>query len=223
MDNIALEASWKKVLLAEFSKPYMQKLKQFLISEQQAKKIIYPKNSEIFNAFNFTPFSRVKVVIVGQDPYHGSNQAHGLCFSVQPSVALPPSLVNVYKELYSDLAIKQPHGCLINWAKQGVLLLNSVLTVQSGLPGSHSNKGWEIFTDQVISSLNNHASGIIFLLWGNYALKKGAILDHQKHTILKAAHPSPLSANRGFFGCRHFSITNKLLKQQGMDPIDWQI
>lgn len=223
MDNIALEASWKKVLLAEFSKPYMQKLKQFLISEQQAKKIIYPKNSEIFNAFNFTPFSRVKVVIVGQDPYHGPNQAHGLCFSVQPSVALPPSLVNIYKELYSDLAIKQPHGCLINWAKQGVLLLNSVLTVQAGLPGSHSNKGWEIFTDQVISSLNNHASGIIFLLWGNYALKKGAILDHQKHTILKAAHPSPLSANRGFFGCRHFSITNKLLKQQGMDPIDWQI
>jgi len=166
---------------------------------------------------------QVKVVIVGQDPYHGVNQAHGLCFSMQPSVALPPSLVNIYKELYSDLSIQQPHGCLNNWAKQGVLLLNSVLTVAAGLPGSHANKGWEIFTDQVIRALNNQTNRIIFLLWGNYALNKGSILDHHKHTILKAAHPSPLSAHRGFFGCKHFSITNKLLKQQGMDPIDWQV
>lgn len=223
MDHIVLEPSWKNLLISEFNQPYMQGLKKFLVNEQKSKKIIYPKNSEIFNAFALTPVDQVRIVIVGQDPYHGINQAHGLCFSVKPNIPLPPSLLNIYKELYNDLGIVQQHGCLINWAKQGILLLNSVLTVRAGEAGSHSNKGWEQFTDQVIRVLNLLPRRIIFILWGNYALKKGQIINAKKHMVLKAAHPSPLSANRGFFGCKHFSMVNKLLADMGVDPIDWRV
>lgn len=224
MDKIALESSWKKLLIDEFNKPYMQKLKAFLVEEKRANKVIYPKGSDIFNAFSLTPIDKVKVVIVGQDPYHGANQAHGLCFSVLPQVSLPPSLINIYKELYHDLNIPiAKHGCLINWAKQGVLLLNSVLTVQSSIAGSHSNKGWEIFTDRVIEILNLQNRRVIFMLWGNYACNKGKIIDHNKHVVLKAAHPSPFSAMRGFFGCKHFSKANQLLQQSGLEPINWRV
>lgn len=224
MDNISLEPSWKKLLLAEFSKPYMQELKKFLIEQKQSKKVIYPKGSDIFNAFELTPIDKVKVVIVGQDPYHGPNQAHGLCFSVLPKVALPPSLVNIYKELHSDLNIPPAqHGCLINWAKRGVLLLNSILTVQDGMAGSHHNKGWEKFTDKVIDVLNEQSNQIIFLLWGSYAQQKCQAIDANRHAVLKAAHPSPLSAFRGFFGCKHFSKTNLLLQKFGKEPIDWRV
>ncbi len=224
MDTISLELGWKKVLLAEFTKPYMQELKKFLVKEKRDKKIIYPKGSDIFNAFQLTPIDQVKVVILGQDPYHGPNQAHGLCFSVLPQMAVPPSLVNIYKELYSDLNIMPAkQGCLINWAKQGVLLLNSILTVENGIAGSHHNKGWEKFTDQVIEILNQQNNQIIFLLWGNYAGKKCQAIDTTKHVVLTAPHPSPLSANRGFFGCKHFSKVNELLRQSGKEPIDWRV
>lgn len=224
IQNIKLESSWKKLLIAEFRKPYMQKLKSFLIAEKLANKVIYPKGSEIFNAFDLTPVNKVKVVIVGQDPYHGINQAHGLCFSVLPKIALPPSLINIYKELNQDLKIPiAKHGCLISWAKQGVFLLNSVLTVEAGIAGSHSNKGWEIFTDKVIEILNFQSNRIIFMLWGNYAHNKGKIIDHNKHKVLTAAHPSPFSAMRGFLGCKHFSTANNLLQQVGLQPINWQI
>lgn len=224
MDTISLELGWKKVLLAEFTKPYMQELKTFLVKEKRDKKIIYPKGSDIFNAFQLTPIDQVKVVILGQDPYHGPNQAHGLCFSVLPQMAVPPSLVNIYKELYSDLNIMPAkQGCLINWAKQGVLLLNSILTVENGIAGSHHNKGWEKFTDQVIEILNQQNNQIIFLLWGNYAGKKCQAIDTTKHVVLTAPHPSPLSANRGFFGCKHFSKVNELLRQSGKEPIDWRV
>ncbi len=224
MDRVALESSWKKPLLTEFSEPYMQELKKFLVEQKRTNKIIYPKSSDIFNAFALTPLDKVKVVIVGQDPYHGPNQAHGLCFSVLPDVAVPPSLLNIYKELYNDLNITPAkHGCLINWAKQGVLLLNSTLTVQSGIAGSHQNKGWEKFTDKVIDVLSMQPNKIIFLLWGNYAQKKCEFIDPNKHLVLKAAHPSPLSATRGFLGCKHFSKTNALLQQIGEKPIDWRV
>lgn len=224
MDTISLELGWKKVLLVEFTKPYMQELKKFLVKEKRDKKIIYPKGSDIFNAFQLTPIDQVKVVILGQDPYHGPNQAHGLCFSVLPQMAVPPSLVNIYKELYSDLNIMPAkQGCLINWAKQGVLLLNSILTVENGIAGSHHNKGWEKFTDQVIEILNQQNNQIIFLLWGNYAGKKCQAIDTTKHVVLTAPHPSPLSANRGFFGCKHFSKVNELLRQSGKEPIDWRV
>jgi len=224
MDRVALESSWKKPLLTEFSEPYMQELKKFLVEQKRTNKIIYPKSSDIFNAFALTPLDKVKVVIVGQDPYHGPNQAHGLCFSVLPNVAVPPSLLNIYKELYNDLNITPAkHGCLINWAKQGVLLLNSTLTVQSGIAGSHQNKGWEKFTDKVIDVLSMQPNKIIFLLWGNYAQKKCEFIDPNKHLVLKAAHPSPLSATRGFLGCKHFSKTNALLQQIGEKPIDWRV
>ena len=224
MDRVALEPSWKKPLLTEFSEPYMQELKKFLVEQKRTNKIIYPKSSDIFNAFALTPLDKVKVVIVGQDPYHGPNQAHGLCFSVLPNVAVPPSLLNIYKELYNDLNITPAkHGCLINWAKQGVLLLNSTLTVQSGIAGSHQNKGWEKFTDKVIDVLSMQPNKIIFLLWGNYAQKKCEFIDPNKHLVLKAAHPSPLSATRGFLGCKHFSKTNALLQQIGEKPIDWRV
>lgn len=224
MDNISLESSWKKLLIEEFAKPYMQKLKAFLIEEKHANKIIYPKGSEIFNAFSLTPIDKVKIVIIGQDPYHGVNQAHGLCFSVLPEVALPRSLINIYKELRNDLGIQiAKHGCLSNWAKQGVLLLNSVLTVQAGIPGSHSNKGWEIFTHRVVELLNDQPKRIIFMLWGNYACNKAKIIDLNKHVVLKAAHPSPFSAMRGFFGCKHFSTANQLLQQAGLEPINWRV
>lgn len=222
--SILLENSWKELLLSEFSAPYMLKLKAFLLQQKQQNKVIYPKGSDIFNAFSFTPITQVKVVIVGQDPYHGANQAHGLCFSVPHKINPPPSLLNIYKELKNDLNITPAkHGCLIKWAKQGVLLLNSILTVEQGLAGSHQNQGWEIFTDKVIQILNNYNNRIIFLLWGAYAANKCNAIDTNKHFVLKAAHPSPLSANKGFLGCKHFSKTNQLLQQLGKKPIDWDL
>lgn len=219
-----LEASWKAQLKDEFAKPYMQSLAQYLQQERQANKIIYPKEDEIFNAFNLTPFDKVKVVILGQDPYHGPNQAHGLCFSVKPGVKIPPSLVNIYKELQQDLHIKPvKHGCLEAWAKQGVLLLNSVLTVENGLAASHQGKGWEQFTNQVIAKLNARQKPIIFVFWGNYAQRKGALINPACHYVLKSVHPSPLSASRGFFGNQHFSTINKILEKLGEPQINWQL
>lgn len=223
-EDIQLEQSWKAQLLDEFSQPYMQQLKQFLQQERQAGKTIYPRGGQIFNAFQLTPFETVKVVILGQDPYHGPNQAHGLCFSVLPGIKPPPSLVNIYKELAADLAIPPaPHGCLEAWARQGVLLLNSVLTVEAGQAASHQGKGWERFTDQVIHRLNARPEPIIFVLWGNYAQRKGQLIDPNRHYILKSAHPSPLSAHQGFLGNRHFSKINEILVAEGNRPIDWQL
>ena len=219
--SIQIEKSWLTILENEFEKDHFKKLKSFLKEEKEAKKTIYPRGSEIFNAFNCTPFYSTKVVLLGQDPYHGPNQAHGLCFSVLPNIALPPSLLNIYKELYDDLRITPKNGCLINWAKQGVLLLNSILTVQAGIAGSHSNKGWEELTDQVIKGLHLRSNKIIFLLWGNYAIQKGRLIDPNKHIIFKATHPSPLSAHRGFFGCKHFSKVNHALIKHQFDPINW--
>jgi uracil-DNA glycosylase len=219
-----LEPSWQPELAEEFNKPYMQQLRQFLRAEKDQKKIVYPNSRDVFQAFQLTPFKDVKVVILGQDPYHGPDQAHGLCFSVKEGIALPPSLLNIYKELYSDLGIAPAkNGSLVHWAKQGVLLLNSVLTVVRGQAASHQGKGWEIFTDTVIEKLNNDRQGLVFLLWGAYAQKKGQIIDANRHFILKAPHPSPLSAYQGFLGCRHFSKANEYLVQQGVTPIDWQI
>jgi uracil-DNA glycosylase len=224
MTDIKMEASWLGQLADEFAKPYMLTLKKFLLQEKQAKKIIYPKGDEIFNAFNLTPFDEVKVVILGQDPYHGPNQAHGLCFSVMPEVKIPPSLLNIYKELQQDLNITPvKHGFLESWAKQGVLLLNSVLTVEQGRAGSHQGKGWEQFTDEVITKLNARKKPVIFVLWGRYASSKIKLINQKQHTILKSAHPSPLSAYQGFFGSKHFSTINKILVSQGMQPINWQL
>jgi len=223
-DTIQLGASWKAQLLEEFSKPYMQNLKTFLTQEKAAQKVIYPKGSDIFNAFGFTPFADVKVVILGQDPYHGPGQAHGLCFSVLPGVAIPPSLRNIYKELQQDIGVRPvQHGYLESWAQQGVLLLNSVLTVERGLAASHQGKGWERFTDCVIEKLNAREEPMIFVLWGSYAQKKGQYIDTSRHFVLRSPHPSPLSASRGFFGSRPFSTINTLLQKQGKDPIDWQL
>ncbi|OFZ18907.1 MAG: uracil-DNA glycosylase [Bdellovibrionales bacterium RBG_16_40_8] len=219
-----INSSWKKALLPEFEKPYMQGLRDFLQQEISAKKIIYPKTREYFAAFDFTAIDRVKVVILGQDPYHGPGQAHGFCFSVRPGVNLPPSLVNIFKELKTDLEVPRPdHGCLISWAIQGVLLLNATLSVQASMAGSHQNKGWENFTDAVIDYLNREKEGIVFLLWGSFAQKKGAFIDKKKHLVLTAPHPSPLSAHRGFLGCKHFSQTNNYLKKRGVTPIDWAL
>lgn len=219
-----LEPGWQHELSEEFEKPYMQQLRQFLRSEKDQKKIVYPKSDEVFEAFQLTPFKDVKVVILGQDPYHGPNQAHGLCFSVKEGVALPPSLINIYKELYNDLGIiPAKTGCLIPWAKQGVLLLNSVLTVVRGQAASHQGKGWETFTDKVIERLNRDRQGLVFLLWGAYAQKKGQIIDTTRHFVLKAPHPSPFSAHQGFLGCKHFSKTNAYLERQGITPIDWRL
>ncbi len=216
--------TWQTVLAYEKHQPYFQKILDFLKTEQATGKKIYPKSADIFNAFKYTPFENVNVVIIGQDPYHGANQAHGLCFSVQPGIATPPSLHNIFLELQTDLANPLPsHGCLEKWAKQGVLLLNAVLTVESGKPQSHANIGWETFTDKVIHILNEEKEGVIFLLWGSSAQRKGQFIDASKHHILKAPHPSPLSAHRGFLGCRHFSATNQLLKQQGKPEIDWSL
>jgi len=224
MKNIQLESSWLNLLQAEFDKLYMQELKAFLENEKKAGKEIFPKGQLIFNALNSTPFERVKVVILGQDPYHGPNQAHGLCFSVLPGVRIPPSLVNVYKEIHEDLGITMPdHGCLQTWAEQGVLLLNATLTVESNKAGSHQGKGWEQFTDKIIQLLNEQREGIVFLLWGSYAQKKGQFIDNDKHLILKAPHPSPLSAHRGFFGTHHFSQTNIYLTRQNIKAIDWAL
>jgi len=222
-DQIKLEPSWKQHLLSEFSKPYMQSLKAFLQQQKQKNKLVFPRGSEIFNAFNFTPFDQVKVVILGQDPYHGPGQAHGLCFSVRQAVTVPPSLVNIYKELETDMGLAIPeHGNLEHWAKQGVLLLNSVLTVEAHNAASHQGQGWETFTNQVIACLNQHREYLVFLLWGSYAQRKGAVIDRSKHLVLIAPHPSPLSAHRGFLGCRHFSKANYYLQHHGIEPIDWQ-
>ena len=223
-DSIQLEESWKKELLPEFKKPYMKGLKKFLQKEYQNKKKIFPEKSEFFNAFTQTPFDKVKIVIIGQDPYHGPNQAHGLCFSVRPGVPVPPSLQNIYKELEHDMGIKPPtHGFLESWAKQGVFLLNATLSVEAHKAGSHQNKGWETFTTAAIDSLNEKKQNLIFILWGSYAQKKGERINTQKHQILKAPHPSPLSAYRGFFGCHHFSKANNFLKQKELEPINWQL
>ncbi len=219
-----LEQSWMAVLGQELEKPYMQQLRAFLRAQKDARKVIYPKTENIFHAFSLTPFDKVKVVILGQDPYHGSGQAHGLCFSVQAGVKCPPSLVNIYKELKADLGIQpSSNGCLIPWAEQGVLLLNSVLTVASAQAGSHQGKGWELFTDKVIEILNAQKKGLVFLLWGAYAQRKGQFIDSAKHCVLQSTHPSPFSAYQGFLGSKPFSKTNAYLEAQGSPPIDWQI
>lgn len=223
-DRIKLQESWKQALLPEFEKDYMGGLKKFLKDQYEAQKVVYPRASEFFAALDHTPLEKVKVVILGQDPYHGPNQAHGLCFSVRPGVTRPPSLVNIFKEIKSDLGIDQPaHGCLTDWAAQGVLLLNATLSVEAGRAGSHQNKGWEQFTDKIIETLNREREGLVYMLWGSYAQKKGAIVDPKKNLVLKAPHPSPLSAHRGFLGCRHFSKANAYLEKQGLSPIDWQL
>ena len=221
-NSIQLETSWKNRLNGEFHKSYMQNLKLFLTEEKKKNKIIYPKGSEYFSALDLTPFEQVKVVILGQDPYHGPRQAHGLCFSVLPRVRVPPSLENIYKELNQDLGVPlASHGFLKAWAKQGVLLLNNTLTVEAGKAGSHKGKGWEEFTDKIIALLNEEREHLVFLLWGRFAGEKGAIVDTNKHCVLKAPHPSPFSADRGFFGCRHFSKANEYLKSKGLQEIDW--
>jgi len=219
--NPVLDASWKDVLKQEFTNPYFQQLKSFLIEEKR-KFTVYPPGKLIFAAFNHTPFEKVRVVIIGQDPYHGPGQAHGLCFSVPKGIPVPPSLVNIYRELQNDLGIPIPkHGNLETWAAQGVLLLNATLTVRAHQAASHQNKGWERFTDAAISRLSEKRSGLVFLLWGNYAISKQSIIDTTRHHVLKAPHPSPLSASRGFFGCKHFSQANRLLQAQGFEPINW--
>lgn len=221
---IQLHPSWLAVVGGEFELPYMRQLKQFLQEEKKQRKIIYPPGKLIFNAMNTTHFNDVKVVIIGQDPYHGPNQAHGLCFSVLPGVPIPPSLRNIYQELQSDLDIPTPnHGYLQSWAEHGVLLLNAILTVERGKPGSHQGKGWETFTDAVIRAINDERKDVVFLLWGSYAQQKGQVIDVNKHLVLKAPHPSPFSANRGFFGCKHFSKTNQYLQSQGLSPVDWRL
>jgi len=221
--NPIIEDSWKKLLSEEFDAPYFEELKAFLLEEKKRYKI-YPAGNNIFEAFNLTPFSEVKVVVLGQDPYHGAGQAHGLCFSVPDGVKPPPSLVNIYKELYNDLGVPpSSSGNLSSWAKQGVLLLNATLTVRAAQAGSHQKKGWETFTDAVIKALNNKKEGLVFLLWGNYAQAKGAFIDTDKHYLLKAAHPSPFSAFNGFFGCQHFSKTNEILIKLGKPAIDWSV
>ena len=224
MDRVQLETSWKRLLIAEFELDYMRALSEFLRQEKAAGHTIYPAGNEIFNALNSTPFERVKVVILGQDPYHGPGQAHGLCFSVRSGVALPPSLKNIYKEIAHDLDIPPARtGNLQCWAAQGVLLLNSVLTVQSGSAASHQGKGWERFTDHVIALLNERRENLVFLLWGNYAQRKGAIIDRQRHLVLESVHPSPLSASRGFFGNQQFSQSNHYLESHNQTPIDWRV
>jgi uracil-DNA glycosylase len=221
---IQLHPSWLACLGGEFEQPYMGDLKQFLMSERERGKKIFPRGSEWFRALDLTPPDRVRAVILGQDPYHGPGQAHGLCFSVQPGVRPPPSLVNIYKELERDLGITpRRHGFLEHWARQGVLLLNSVLTVEMGRAASHRDRGWERFTDRVIREVNAKREPVVFMLWGSYAQKKAAFVDPARHLVLKAAHPSPLSAHAGFFGCGHFSKANAFLEEHGEAPIDWAL
>lgn len=223
-DNVKLEAGWKAALYEEFEKPYMRELGDFLRGEKAAGKQIYPPGSLIFNALNSTPLEQVKVVVIGQDPYHGPGQAHGLCFSVQPGVKTPPSLVNIYKELKRDLNIDMPsHGNLQHWAEQGVLLLNTSLTVEHGIAGSHAKIGWQTFTDRVIEVVSQQQERLVFLLWGAHAQSKEKLIDSSKHLVLKSVHPSPLSAHRGFIGNGHFSRTNKFLQQHQLSPIDWRL
>lgn len=224
VQDVKLKDCWKAYLLEEFQKPYMLELKKFLKEEKEKKKIIYPPGPQIFNALNTTDFDNVKVVILGQDPYHGPNQAMGLSFSVPRGVRPPPSLLNIFKEIESDLGIKPPqHGDLTYWAKQGVLLLNATLTVEAAKAGSHQKKGWELFTDKIISSLNSEKENIVFMLWGSYAQRKGEFIDRKKHCVLESVHPSPLSAHRGFLGCKHFSKANQYLESKGIKPIDWSL
>jgi len=224
VEEVRLEESWKKALAPEFSDPYMSALRRFLMEEKEAGKRIFPKAAEYFRALDLTPLDQVKVVILGQDPYHGAGQAHGLCFSVQPGVRIPPSLVNIYKELKADLGIgPASHGFLEDWARQGVLLLNSVLTVEEARAASHQGQGWERFTDAVIRLVNERCEGVVFMLWGAYAQKKAAFVDRKRHLVLTAPHPSPLSAHNGFFGSRHFSKANAFLAERGKTPIDWQL
>lgn len=222
--TIALEESWRDALAAEFESPYMKQLKAFLTAQKESGKRIFPKGAEYFRALDLTPLADVKVVILGQDPYHGLGQAHGLCFSVRPGVRIPPSLVNIYKEMQSDLGITPArHGFLEHWARQGVLLLNSVLTVEEAQAASHQGKGWEKFTDAVIRKVNDECDAVVFMLWGAYAQRKAAFVDTSRHLVLKAAHPSPLSAHNGFFGCGHFSQANAFLQAHGREPINWQL
>lgn len=224
VEGVRLEESWRQALAPEFGNPYMSELRRFLMSEKEAGKRIFPKGGEYFRALDLTPLDQVKVVILGQDPYHGLGQAHGLCFSVQPGVRIPPSLVNIYKELQSDLGIPPAsHGFLEHWARQGVLLLNSVLTVEEAQAASHQGRGWERFTDAVIRAVNERCDGVVFLLWGSYAQKKAAFVDRDRHLVLRAPHPSPLSAHNGFFGSRHFSQANAFLVSKGRQPIDWKL
>lgn len=225
LEKVQLEANWKESLSDFLLSPKMDELKDFLRQEKKEDKVVYPPSHLIFNALNTTPLPNVKVVILGQDPYHGPNQAHGLSFSVQRGVALPPSLRNIFHELHNDLEVPiSKHGDLSRWAEQGVLLLNSVLTVEAGQPTSHQKRGWEDFTDHVIDVLNEQREHIVFILWGAYAQRKGQRIDQNKHMVLKAVHPSPLAANRGgFFGCKVFSKTNNYLKQNGIEPIKWQL
>jgi uracil-DNA glycosylase len=223
-DSIKLHDSWKGPLLSEFERPAMIALRQFLVAEKAAGKRIFPTGTNWFRALDLTPLDQVRVVILGQDPYHGEGQAHGLCFSVMPGVRVPPSLVNIYKELEADLGLPRPnHGFLESWAQQGVLLLNSVLTVEMGQAASHQGKGWEGFTDAIIRLVNDRPDPVVFLLWGAYAQRKAGFVDASRHLVLKAAHPSPLSAHNGFLGCRHFSKTNAFLEAKGQMPIDWRV
>ncbi|CAH0541254.1 uracil-DNA glycosylase [Vibrio marisflavi] len=217
--------TWHDVIGNEKQQQYFQQTMEFVESERQSGKNIYPKSTDVFNAFRSTPFEQVKVVILGQDPYHGPNQAHGLCFSVLPGIKTPPSLANMYKELSQDIpGFQTPsHGYLQSWAEQGVLLLNTVLTVEQGKAHSHSKTGWETFTDRVIEAINQNLSGVVFLLWGSHAKKKGQYICREKHHVLTCAHPSPLSAHRGFLGSRHFSQANTLLEQKGLEPINWHL
>ncbi len=218
-----IHESWKERLIGEFNQPYFADLKNFLVEEKKSY-TIYPPGNRIFAAFDRTPFEKVKAVILGQDPYHGKGQAHGLCFSVPQGIASPPSLVNIFRELHNDVGIPMPtHGNLEAWADRGVLLLNATLTVRANQAGSHQNRGWENFTDAVIRKLSDEKEGLVFILWGRYAQAKEYLIDSSKHHILKAAHPSPFSAHSGFFGCRHFSKTNELLEAAGKEPVDWSL
>ncbi|WP_298449911.1 uracil-DNA glycosylase [uncultured Marinobacter sp.] len=218
------DGGWKEHLSGEFRQPYMQALAEFLAEEESAGKVLFPDSKDCFNALNSTPLEQVRVVILGQDPYHGPGQAHGLSFSVRPGVRTPPSLVNIFKEIQTDLGIEPPdHGCLQPWAEQGVLLLNSVLTVVQGQAGAHQGKGWETFTDRVIETVNREFEGVVFLLWGSYARKKGRHIDRSRHLVLEGPHPSPLSSYRGFFGCKHFSRANDWLREQGRAPVCWAL
>jgi len=222
--DVKIEPGWKQILQSEFSKPYFQQTVTFLKIEKAQGKTIYPPGSLIFNAFNKTPFEKVKVVLLGQDPYHGPGQAHGLSFSVQNGVNPPPSLINIFKELHADTGMALPkNGNLEHWAEQGVLLLNASLTVRANEPASHAKAGWTDFTNTVIQKISDEKTGIVFLLWGRFAQDKQVLIDETKHFVLKAAHPSPFSADKGFFGCKHFSKTNEILMKQGLDPIDWNV
>jgi uracil-DNA glycosylase len=219
--DVRIEQSWKSRLSEEFLKEYFIKLSEF-VREEYHTNTVYPPGSMIFNAFNLCPFNEVKVVIIGQDPYHGPGQAHGLCFSVKENIAFPPSLINIFKEIQNDTGIPRPSsGNLERWAQQGVLLLNATLTVRAHMAGSHQKKGWEVFTDSVINIINRDKNNIVFLLWGAYAQKKGESIDRSRHLVLESVHPSPLSASRGFFGNKHFSLCNKYLKENGLEPINW--